>query len=190
MRRTWFVLGTCALLVCTAPARGDWSGFWSRFHTDFHRNNAWPEPFVSADRAAARDPFVIQTNNGWRLQNTIGDPYFDPATQELTMAGALKVKWIVTQAPMQRRTVFVLANESEEITQARVHSVQATAARFATRGEVPEVLLTDRDVIGGSGEYYDAVDRAIKSSVPVPRLPKSTGPAGAGAGAGAGGAGS
>ena len=68
--------------------------------SDWHRNNMWPQPFIYADRAAVCLPFAIQVNNGWRMQNTIGDAYFDNATQELTVAGQAKVKWIVQQAPL------------------------------------------------------------------------------------------
>jgi hypothetical protein len=171
-------LSTLALLTpVTAVQAGD---FWNRFKTDWHRNNAWPQPFVAADRAVVHEYFAIQTNNGWRLQNTIGDAHFDPATQELTLAGQHKVKWVVTQAPAHRRTVFVLANESQEITQLRMAAVQQTVARFALQGPPCEVQVTDRDVFGGSGEYHDAVDRALKRSVPPPRLPIPTAGGGTG----------
>jgi hypothetical protein len=186
MRRLHLVALSSLALVSSVSAlqAGD---FWTRFKADWHRNNAWPQPFIAADRAAVCEYFAIQTNNGWRLQNTIGDAYFDPATQELTLAGQHKVKWIVTQAPTHRRAVFVLANESQEITQLRLASVENAVARFKLHGPPCDVLLTDRDVMGGSGEYYDAVDRALKSSVPPPRLPAATGAGGAGGNGGAGG---
>jgi hypothetical protein len=178
-------LGVAAVAATTLA--GD---FWQRTHTDWHRNNMWPQPFIQADRAAVCEPFAIQVNNGWRLQNTVGDAYFDPATQELTLAGQHKVRWIVQQAPAHRRAVFVLVNEDQEVTNHRVASVQQAAQRYTIKGTPPEVLLTDRDVSFGSGDYYDAVDRAMKSSVPTPRLPArgSSGAAGASAG-GAGAAG-
>src|SRR6185295_127500 len=89
---------------------------WHRFWLDFHRNNAWPEPFLSADRVAARTPFCIQTDNGWKMQNTIGSYLFDPETQRVNQAGELLVKWIVSQAPAHRRAVFVLKGDSAEAT--------------------------------------------------------------------------
>src|SRR5687768_11742045 len=114
MRRfNWWTLSSVALLGVATVAGGN--DFWTSIQTDWHRNNMWPSPFIQADRAAVCEYFAVQTNNGWRLQNTIGDPYFDSATQELTMAGQHKVKWIVQQAPLHRRTVFVLMNENEEI---------------------------------------------------------------------------
>jgi hypothetical protein len=174
-------------LALVAIAGVSWGGdVWSRVHSDWHRNNIWPQPFIYADRAAVCEPFAIQINNGWRLQNTVGDAYFDPATQELSVAGQMKVKWIVTQSPANRRNVYVLISEDEAVTQARVASVQKAVDRYATKGP-SQVFTTDRDIYGGSGEYYEAVDRALKSSVPVPRLPaRGAGSAGGGAGAGAG----
>jgi hypothetical protein len=69
---------------------------WDRFWLDFYRNNTWPEPFLTADRAAARTPFCIQTDNGWKMQNTIGSFLFDVETQRVNQAGELLVKWIVS----------------------------------------------------------------------------------------------
>jgi nitrogen fixation protein len=156
--------------------------FWARFKKDAHRNNYWPEPFATTDRLAVREPFAVQMNNGWRLQNTIGDGYFEPDTQELNLAGQMKVRSVVQNSPVGRRTVFVLAGPSDEFTMIRVDSVQRAIARHIPRGDLPEVLLTDRDITGGSGEYYDAVDRALKSSVPAPRLPPPANAGGAGTG--------
>lgn len=185
MRRTQFVAWTSLALSALGGVSlaGD---FIERCKLDWHRNNMWPQPFIQSDRVSVCEPFAIQTNNGWRLQNTIGDAYFDPNTSELTVAGQSKVKWIVQQAPTSRRTVFVLMSEDREVTNARVRSVQQATERYTIKGPPAEVLLTDRDVIGGSGEYYDSVDRALKGSVPVPRLPSSSGNGGGGGGNGGG----
>lgn len=190
MRRTHFVAWTSLALSAlgSVTLAGD---FMDRCKLDWHRNNMWPQPFIMADRISVCEPFAIQVNNGWRLQNTIGDAYFDANNNELTVAGQTKVKWIVQQAPASRRTVFVLMSEDREATNARVRSVQQAAERYTIKGPPAEVLLTDRDVIGGSGEYYDSVDRALKSSVPAPRLPaRSSGNGGSGSGGGNGSGGS
>jgi uncharacterized membrane protein YgcG len=188
MRRTYLTAWTSFALLTlgSVSLAGD---FWDRASLDWHRNNMWPQPFIVADRIAVCEPFAIQMNNGWRLQNTIGDAYFDPNSQELTVAGQTKVKWIVQQAPISRRTVFVLVNEDQEATKTRVSSVQQAVGRFTIKGPPAEVQLTDRDITGGSGEYYDSVDRALKGSVPVPRLPARTSNGGGGAGGSGGGSG-
>src|SRR6476620_9001020 len=111
---------TCALAlagdgapVCNGPdcvgsgaygnGSGGWHQFWQRVHVDFYRNNSWPEPFLTADKFAVRTPYCIMVDNGWKMQNTIGTFLFDPETQRINQAGDLLVKWIMTQAPINRR---------------------------------------------------------------------------------------
>ena len=47
-------------------------------------------------------------NNGWRVQNTLGDDHFDADTGLLNEAGELKVREILAASPPEHRTVFVL----------------------------------------------------------------------------------
>lgn len=169
-----------------AAMAGDWHDFWERVHVDFHRNNAWPEPFLSADRAAQRQPFCIMTDNGWKMQNTVGTYLFDPNTQELNQAGELLVKWIVTQAPQHRRAVFVLRGDAPEHTTTRMESVQAAVAKYAG-GAMPPVMITDTEPPGWSAAYIDAMQTQFQRTVPTPRLPAATGSGGAGGAGGAGG---
>lgn len=159
-------------LSWTTTADAGWNEFWHRSKVDWHRNNAWPEPFQTADRAAAREPFAIMVNNGWRMQNTIGTFLFDD-THQLNRAGEMKLKWIVTQAPQHRRAVFVLQADSPQETAARVESVQRAISRIVPDGALPPVMLTDTEPDGGSGQYFDAINRALESSMPAPRLPAS-----------------
>jgi hypothetical protein len=173
MRR---LLSTGALVLsiaCVGNAQAGWKEFWHRTKVDFHRNNAWPEPFQQADRAAAREPFAIMVNNGWRMQNTLGTYLFDD-TQQLNRAGEIKLRWILTQAPHHRRAVFVLQGHTPQETAVRVESVQQAISRMVPAGPLPPVMLTDTEPEGGSGEYYDAVNRALQSSLPSPRLPASS----------------
>lgn len=158
--------------------------FWARCKLDWRRNNFWPRPFVVADREASRQPFDVQANVGWRLQNTMGNDFFDATTGELTPAGVMKVKWILTYAPSHRRTVYVLATGDQAATMARVDSVQRTIAdTTAINGtQMPQVLLTDHEPPGGSGTYYEAIQRAYQSSIPAPRLPQSQSSGGSGGG--------
>jgi len=157
------------------PVAAQDHGFWARVHLDFHRNNAWPEPFLSADRAVTREYFCIQVNNGWKMQNTIGTFLFNPETQELNRAGELQVKWIVTQAPIHRRAVFVLVGETPEDTQRRVLSVQNYISRIMPAGHLPPVMITNTQPEGASGAYFDAINNAMMQSIPAPRLPAAAG---------------
>jgi hypothetical protein len=171
MRRQIIGLGIALALGCSATtAFAEWT-FFQRFWLDARRNNVWPEPFQTADRQLARAPFEIMANNGWRLQNTIGDALFDPDTDILNRAGELKVKWILTQNPEHRRIVFVLRCETEVETQARLESVQVYVSKLFPAGELPCIELTDRDVPGVPGQYLDDVDTAYRKTIPQPRLP-------------------
>src|SRR5688572_7604351 len=144
-------------LGVTPSAAADWHEFWHRVKVDTHRNNAWPEPFLTADRGAQREPFCIMVNNGWKMQNTIGTFLFNAETNELNSAGEKQVKWVVTQAPIHRRAVFVLVGDTPQDTKARVDSVQRYISRIVPDGHLPPVMLTTREAEGGSGEYFDAI---------------------------------
>lgn len=172
MRRVTILCGiTLLVLTVTGNVRADWHSFWHRVHLDFHRNNCWPEPFIYADRVVTRAPINIMMDNGWRLNNTITHQLFSKETQQLTNAGEMKVRWILTQAPNHRRTVFVLRGNSPEQTAARLESVQAFASGVVPEGHA-EVLLTDVIPRGGSGAILDRVSNSYESSAPAPRLPE------------------
>ncbi len=144
---------------------------WSyRTHVDFNRNTAWPEPFLTADKMAVRTPWCIQTDNGWKMQNTIGTFFFDRDTQRINEAGDLHVKWVITQAPIHRRAVFVLKGNTAEETNARVQSVQASVAKYCNNCVCP-VLLTDTEPVGWAASYIDAITQHYEATIPNPRLP-------------------
>jgi hypothetical protein len=182
-------LGNSAGAGQSGAPRGGFNQFWHRMGVDFHRNNSWPEPFLSADKMAVRTPYCIQTDNGWKMQNTIGTFLFDQETQQVNQAGELLVKWVVTQAPVNRRAVFVLKGDTAEATNARVHSVQVAVAKYSS-GCVYPVLLTDTEPAGWSAAYIDTITQQFNATIPAPRLPakqSSGGQGGSGSGGGGGG---
>ena len=141
---------------------------------DWHRNNAWPEPFPTADRAATRQPFCLMVDNGWKMQNTIGTFLFDDNSHQLNTAGEHLVRWIVQQAPQHRRAVFVLKGDSPEATQIRIASVQAAVASFACEGENPPVILTMTEPSGWPASYVDQMTQQFQATIPSPRLPAAS----------------
>lgn len=167
-------LWCCAtvVLVMGSSAHAGWAEFWDRFHADFHRNNCWPQPFQTTDRELTRAPLIAMTSAGWRQHNTLSDHFFSVEDQAINQAGELKVRWIVTQAPPHRRTVFVLRASTAEATASRIAAVQRVIEKFVPEGPRPEVLLTDVIPPGASGDYFDQVDRQLKQSIPAPRLPE------------------
>lgn len=150
--------------ACTDPDRTQ------SFHYDYYRNNSWPQPFRRMDTSSVMSYFEVQRNNGWKLHNTLGQAMFDPNTHGLTDAGRSHMRWIVTQAPQDRRVVFVLVGEDQQQTAARVESTQLAISEMIPVGPLPTIYLTDRDAPGSSGAYQTAVNRAMASTVPAPRL--------------------
>jgi hypothetical protein len=167
------LLGLCGAL--TGPAQAGWTEFWLGVNVDCHRMKCWPKPFVYADRQSVRTPLMLMADNGWRLQNTLGDDFFETETQQLTRAGQLKVQSILRDSPLHRRAVYVLRGENAETSAIRLDSVQRSVAGMVQEGELPPVSLTDSVPRGGSGDYYDQVDRSYRSSMPTPRLPEMAG---------------
>jgi hypothetical protein len=157
----------------SAVARGVRKGYAS-VKRDFLRNNYWPEPFNYPDRDAVCAPFAVMVHNGWRLQNTFGAHHFRPGTSELTEAGELKLKWVMTEAPPQQRTVYVERGETADMTAGRIKAVEAAAGRLTVDGGVPMVVETSIQSRGWPADQIDATTRQWLNSVPAPRLPSST----------------
>lgn len=178
----WVVL-IVGLLSATADA--GWREFWHRVHVDWHRNNAWPEPFQEVDREAVRMNVLASVGTGWQLQNTLADELFDTETQELLPAGETKIRSILLNSPRDRRTVYVYRGATRTATSIRLDSVQRAASRLVDEGPLPPVLVTDVPAPSHSGDYYDQIERRVRASVPTPRLTNSIS-SGNGTGAGGG----
>ena len=141
---------------------------------DYARNVAWPQPFRGADSNSVIAPFEIMRDNGWRENNTLGSTLFTQS-QALSDAGAIKVQWIVTQAPVNQRIVYVKSGSSEEETNARVESVQLAVSKLIPSGPLPQILVTEIEPSTSSGAYQTLVHRALTKTTPTPRLSKFTG---------------
>lgn len=163
--------GVLAVFCMPLVAQAGWSEFWERFHLDANRNGCWPDPFRGQDREALRAPFIIMKDNGWRFETTLPEALFHPETQALNRAGEIKVRRIIAYAPPNRRTIFVQRSERNDITDARVQSVQAFIDKIGVRGAMPAVMPTDVDPTNSSGDYFDQIDRKARDTVAEPRLP-------------------
>ena len=166
---------TAALLATAATAQADWlhRSYYS-MRRDFHRNNAWPEPFIWPDQQAVCAPFAVMVQNGWRLQNTLGPHHFREGTSELTDAGQLKVTWILTEAPAPYRTIFVERGATPQATASRIRTVQTAAARIVPDAAAV-VMETNIPARGAPADQIDATTRQWLNSVPAPRLPSTSG---------------
>ncbi len=143
---------------------------------DTKRRQCWPEPFNGADRATVRSPFMIQVANGWRRQNMLGEFHFEPGSGQLTEAGRLKVRWILTTGPQQHRFLYVHMAENNEETAARIAAVLQLANQI-TPNDVPPVMPTSIADEGSPADKVDLIGRKYQSTTPSPRLMAPTGAA-------------
>jgi hypothetical protein len=188
MRRFWIPAALALTLLFSATASQAGNNWfrrqWNNFCLDYQRNNAWPEPFIPNDRAAARAPFAVCVANGWRLQNSLGDQHFESDSATLTDAGNLKVRTILNEAPVAYRALFVVRTERPELTAARVVSVQQAAMKYAQPGEFPNVGEIPLGPRGTPGYYADTVNKSFIESTPEPRIPAGTRSSSSGAASG------
>jgi hypothetical protein len=169
-RRGW-LLGLALVVPSTASADNWIANQWSGFRAQWKANRDWPEQYVDHDRAAARAPFAAMVANGWRSQNTVSDYHFDDSTGELNDTGKLKVRAILTNAPPQYRSLYVLRANHPDRTDARVRSVQEHAQMLMQGDVPPPVMVTTTEPIGASGEYVTGVRERDTAAAMPPVLP-------------------
>lgn len=164
-----------AVLAGAETVRADWlADFFHSIPRDTKRRNCWPEPFDGPDRYAVRSPFVTMVDNGWRLQNLLGDYHFDTNTGLLNEAGQLKVQWIVRHAPQGHRVIFVSQSMDSQQAAARVDNVQQYVAQIAgDNSTMPSVVQTPLLPPGSPADQVETVGRKFYSSIPEPRLPQA-----------------
>lgn len=105
---------------------------------DFKRNNCWPEPFQRPDREAQRLPFHVSVRAAWERQNLLSKSHFYD-DGNLNTAGENKIRMILTEAPVQHRTVYVRRALTREETERRLGVVREFAVRFVPEGVIPMV---------------------------------------------------
>ena len=183
MRRVFFAVGAFAVLslgACDVWAQHP--HVFQKWGNEWVRNVVWPEPFQTRDRLAVRAPFGVMIEKGWQLQNTLGDYHFDSETQQLTRAGELHLRWIVTQAPENRRTVFVLRGHNEAATSVRIDTVQQSVAQLQPSGALPAVVQTTVAPPTSPADVVDDVTQKAGKARPAPVLPAATSGGGSGSG--------
>ena len=169
------------------PVRADDcdDSFWHHEMIGWHRNDEWPQPFSRADQMHAVSPFAVMVANGWQRQNLIGDNYFDEDSRQLNSAGIERVRFILRQAPVEHRMVFVERDLNDEVTKKRVDAVQQTIATLLPKGPMPVVLVSNMVTEGRSAEIVSAEIKNYMTSAPSPRLDAAghsgSAPAGGGA---------
>lgn len=114
-------------------------------------------------------------NNGWRRQNLLGDYHFEPGTNELTSAGQLKAKWILTQAPQDRRNIYVQRGNTQADTASRIAAVQQWAGHQSPTLE--PAIVNDTHIVseGHTAGSVDHIFVGFQANQPAPVLAPETG---------------
>ncbi len=163
---------TCVMLVDVAATQGNWlSDVYYGMARDFKRRNCWPKPFNCPDRDLARDPFVKMVENGWRIQNMLSDHHFIDSSGELTVVGRNKVVWIVTEAPVQHRKLYVHRAGTAEETLNRVDHVQQLVAQLLPEGPLPPITETNVSPPSWPADRVGMINQKMRNSEEGPRIP-------------------
>jgi hypothetical protein len=181
--RLFSIVGFVLMVLGSATqVSADWCfGIFDSIVVDTKRRQCWPAPFDGPDRATVRAPLATMVANGWRKQNLLGDYHFEAGTGQMTEAGRLKVRWILTSAPQQHRQIYVHVADSSEETSARIAAVRQLAAQIAPH-ELAPVMPTAIPDDGWPADRVDLIGRKYQSIIPAPKLPPSAGSGGSSGG--------
>ncbi|QDU90102.1 hypothetical protein Pla175_35020 [Pirellulimonas nuda] len=164
-----------AAMSLAAPAQAFWLDcFCDHVREGYCENSHWPSPYLCPDRKYAAAPFDIMVRNGWRQQNLMGAHHFHPETCELTDAGKIKIRWIMTQAPPEYRQVFVERSNEPEHTEQRIAKVQDFSTQVSTDGVPAMVTETHLVSQGRPATVVDSVNTRFQDNMKPPVLPAST----------------
>ena len=149
------------------------NGVCCRVEAGYHQNNMWPNQYVPTARCAVNSHYTAMVNNGWRRQNLLGDYHFEDGSNELTAAGKLKSKWILTQAPQDRRMIYIQRGENQSETASRLAAVHAWAGNQSPA--VDSVLVNDTHIVaeGHTAGSVDSIFVGFQANQPAPVLTPS-----------------
>lgn len=136
-------------------------------------NQMWPSQYIPAARRSVLGVYEVMVNNGWRRQNLLGAYHFDPDTNELTEAGKLKVRWILSQNPLHRRSIFVERGLDLSNTAARVASINAWTSTMSPSVGVVDVNDTHIIAEGHPAGTVDHIFVGFQTNQRPPVLPAS-----------------
>jgi hypothetical protein len=144
----------------------------------YHENNMWPNQYVPTARCSVNSAYTAMINNGWRRQNLLGAYHFEAGTNELTTAGKLKSKWILTQAPQDRRMIFVERGTDQSETASRIAAIHSWASNQSPVMEPVQVNDTHIVSEGHTAGSVDSIFVGFQSNQPAPVLAPSAAAAG------------
>ena len=157
-------------------------GHAGHVRSGYCENNMWPAQYVPTARCSVNSAYTAMINNGWRRQNLLGSHHFEEGSEQLSNAGKLKTKWILTQAPQDRRTVYIERGTNETETASRIAAVHSWANHQSP--VIDPMSVTDTHIVseGHTAGSVDHIFVGFQASQPAPVLMPSNGdPAGSNA---------
>jgi hypothetical protein len=115
---------------------------------------------------------------GWQHQNLLGSHHFTPDSAQLTTAGQLKVREILTLSPPAYRMVLVERGRDGDATAARIDAVETWMSSHLPEGIATDVRETHLVAEGRPADAVDAISVRFHETRPVPQLPPRTTEAG------------
>jgi len=179
MRRSLF---RAAVLATGGTGGAFWLGeFYCYLESRREQQNQWPAQFVGQDRVAAKAPFDVMIQNGWRRQNLLGTHHFNEDCTKLTRSGELRVQWILTQAPPEHRQVFIERSLDPDVTQQRIATTNEFAKMVVADGSAIPAQETHILSSGRPAVEVDFVNTQFRKNMRTPALPSgATGGGGGG----------
>lgn len=146
----------------------------------YHHAHYWPHPYVCQDRAFITTVSHLQTVNGWTEETTLYGYHFEDNSTEITHSGRLQLRWILENAPLEYRVVYVQNGDDTAISQNRLNSVRTELVDMVGEPNLPPIMLRVCASLGRPALEVDTIRRAELSSMPEPRITYEPLPTGAG----------
>jgi hypothetical protein len=145
------------------------------------RNDAWPKPFACADRQLFHEIWMPMINEGFEEQCVLNEAHFDAQTNELNAFGMHAVAGIMQNMPTHRKHEIVSRDTDDDVTQARLSSVQSTVQTFYGQlNPTAQVTLSNKQPSAISGVRAESISSKYVAGQPVPSIPISSGDASVG----------
>ena len=154
---------------CCDPTFGQW------YRSAYNWNIVWPKPFIPPARNSVLAMYDAITCKGWQRQNLLGKHHFNEETNMLTQAGKLKVQWILTQTPTDRRDIFVQRGMTAEQTAERIESIRTFAGNMFPAPGHTNVTDTHLVAEGHPASMVDTVFTGYRDNQLPPVLPPDSG---------------
>ena len=118
-----------------------WYGeFRTQFNLDCQRNNAFPQPFATADQMAVQRTLSPMFAKGATINRILDSVHFDPATHKLNNVGRTRLReYLAQQKPLD---IFIASTLDPKVDKARQKQLSELLAQYSFPGHRPGVSTT------------------------------------------------